>query len=591
MSSIVGFSLWSNLPVEKQKSAQAARERALRHFKHLEQMTVIVGESTLEIWGHQEILKRVHRLSDGSTMALIGSPLGKVSWQDIEQTMISYESTAQFEPPWDGRFVFIHLSADGKHWTMWNDWIGSIPIFHTENKRWRVASTVEPVTVAAAGFTPEDFFMPGLLSMFINGHYLADWTLYKEMKIVPADCRSRWSEDGFHANCLWTVKPSQDRWETGWDDLVDEMHELTHRAVSQVLASQPSWIVPLSSGLDSRLIAGVAADVGANVHTYAWGASDTTDVIYSRQIAKTLGFPWKHIELPKDYLPAYTPNWADLFGSSMHFHGMYQMAFLEQISGEPASQILTGYLGEDLSGDAVVDLATLHKEPGKYHLNPDVFLHWYAEEIKHAFKMPLSDALGEVAAQITREIESFPGAWYQRLTFLELRNRQRLFTYFQSLLSDYSRGVATPFLNRAYGRFCLSLSRAVLDHRHLLGYVFRRYYGTLAVIPGTYAKDPFILTGKYLIKRRMASVLPSSLHIGSLKAFANRPLRMDVDSIQACGKDALWPLFDKNDRLSNWLDLDQLEQAYQALMRSKEDIRPLRKLQSAQTLAYRLLSN
>ena len=30
------------------------------------------------------------------------------------------------------------------------------------------------------------------------------------------------------------------------------------------------------------------------------------------------------------------------------------------------------------------------------------------------------------------------------------------------------------------------------------GEVFRRYYGRLAVILGTYAKDPFILTGIYL---------------------------------------------------------------------------------------------
>lgn len=591
MGSILGFSLSINLQDEKQKSARAAHERALAPFDHLERMTIEVGESTLEIWGHREISERVRRLADGSLMVLIGSPLGKVSWQELEQAITAEESAAQFEPPWDGRFVFLHLSADGKRWTMWNDWIGSIPVFHTENKNWRVASTVEPVTVASAGFTPNDFFLPGLLSMLINGHYLADWTLYKEMKIIEADSRSIWDRDGFRSICLWTVKPSQDRWEAGWDDLVDEMYELTHQAVSKALNSQDSWIVPLSSGLDSRLIAGVAADVGANVHTYAWGAADTTDVIYSRQIAKTLGLPWKHIELPKDYLPANTQNWANLFGSAMHFHGMYQMAFLDQISKEPAGHILTGFLGEDISGDSILDLSSVHQKPGKPQLNPDGFVHWSAKEIQGAFKVPLDDALDVVASQLAGEINSLPGAWFQRLTFLELRNRQRLFTYFQSALADYWRGVATPFLNKAYGRFCFSLPRVVLDDRRLLGAVYRRYYGRLAVIPGTYAKEPYILTGKYLIKRRLANVLPSSLQIGSLKAFANKPLRMDIESIQACGREAVWPLFEMREKLSDWFDFDQLEQAYQAVMRSKEDVRPLRKLQSAQALAYRLLPN
>lgn len=288
MGSILGFSLWFNLPAEKQKSARAARERALAQFKHLEYMSIEVGESVLEIWGHREISERLHHFSDGSLMVLIGSPLGKVSWQELEQAMATEETAARFEPPWDGRFVFVHLSADGKRWTMWNDWIGSIPVFHTETKNWRIASTVEPVTVASAGFTPNDFFLPGLVSLLINGHFISDWTLYKGMKTALPDSRLKWSENGLYADVLWSVKPSQDRWESGWGDLVDEMHELSHKAIADVLKTHSAWILPLSSGMDSRLIAGVAADVGANLHTYAWGAPDTTDVIYSREIAKVL---------------------------------------------------------------------------------------------------------------------------------------------------------------------------------------------------------------------------------------------------------------------------------------------------------------
>ncbi len=180
----------------------------------------------------------------------------------------------------------------------------------------------------------------------MNGHFISDWTLYKGMKTVPPDSIAEWDENGYRTKQVWAVQPSQDRWEAGWDDLVDEMHELSHAAIADVLKTQPQWIVPLSAGLDSRLIAAVGADLGVNLQTYAWGEPESTDVVYSRKIAKALGLPWKRIELCKDFLACYTPLWADLFGSSMHFHGMYQMCFLDALRSVSDAPLMTGYLGD-----------------------------------------------------------------------------------------------------------------------------------------------------------------------------------------------------------------------------------------------------
>lgn len=47
--------------------------------------------------------------------------------------------------------------------------------------------------------------------------------------------------------------------------------------------------------------------------------------------------------------------------------------------------------------------------------------------------------------------------------------------------------------------------------------------------------------------------------------------------------------FNAKNKLSESMDVSQLERDYQTLLRSSEDIMPLRRLQSAQTLAYRLM--
>ena len=586
MSSLVGFTIFKDLTQNNIAALDRVHDNVLSQFMHLNRHCLKIGETHLEVWGHEGISERIHTLPDGSLAALIGSPHQLVDWAQVQDALLS----SKFELPWDGRVILLRVSADGKRWNMWNDWMGSIPVYYADIGIGRIASTLEPVTVAAAGYTPEDFHMPGLVSLLVNGHFISDWTLFKGMKTIPPDSVAEWDESGVRTKQVWSVKPSQSRWETGWDDLVDEMHELSFRAIADILKTQSSWTLPLSSGLDSRLIAGVTADVGANLYTYAYGTSDMTDVVYSRQIAKTLGFPWKHIELPKDFLVKYTRRWADWYGSSLHFHGMYQMAFLDEIADEPGGPILSGLLGETIAGDGLSEHTKFHHtHPAVNRVGRKWFTFWAPDELKSVLKISIEEAIEANAVEIKKLVDNVPGATFQKIQFLRLGGRQRFFTSYQATLSDYWRGVANPYMNRTYARFCLSLSLAALDGRRLHEDVYRRYYGRLAVIPGTYARDPLILTGRYLLLRRIAEFLPAKFHWGLLKGFDDIPPRMDSMSIQANGMDALWPLSETKKQLSEWLDFSHLEQDYQTLMHSKEDVRPLRRLQSVQTLAYRLL--
>jgi hypothetical protein len=582
MNALVGFSISSNLPPDRLESLHVALDHALTQFRHLERKSLHLGDTRLDLWGHTGMAEQVNTLPDGSVCAVIGSPHAPVVWETIQDALLDN----RFELPWDGRVILLHISADGNCWRIWNDWLGSIPVFYASIGNGRMASTLEPATVAAAGYAPDDFFLPGLVSLLVNGHFLSDWTLYKGMKVVPPDSAMEWDKNGFRARPLSTVQPSQDRWDASWDDLVDEMHDLSHRAIADVLKLHSAWILPLSSGLDSRLIAAVAAELGTNIHACAWGEAGSTDVIFSQQIAATLAIPWKHIHLQGNFLTHYTPRWAALFGTAMHFHGMYQMAFLDGLESEPSSPILTGYIGDVLSGSSLMQYDT-----GSMIYKKGWYQHWGIDELKTLLKFPFDQSLPQTAEEVKKQVDLISGSPFQKSLFLELWSRQRLFTSFQSNLTSYWRWIATPFLNRAYARFCMSIPRAVHENRRLLGDVFRRYYGRLAVIPGTYAKDPFIPTGSYLLQRRMAQSLPPALRRGPLRGFGTVELRLDIGSIQATGRAALWPLFEVQDQLTDWLDVQKVEEDYQRIMKSSKDIRPLRRLQSVQALAYRLLTS
>ena len=585
MGTIVGFSLYNDLEDATVERLLVASKKALSNYTHIVKKEFTLGAGHLIIWGHTEIIGHCHTMPDGSFLVLIGSPYEPVDWLDVQEKIL----LGKFSLPWDGRLILLRVSEDGTRWTIWNDWLGSIPVYHAGIGQGRVASTLEPVIVAAAGYTPNDFFMPGLVSLLLNGHFISDWTLYKAMKVIPPDSKIEWDENGFRSQQLGTVQPSQNRWEAGWDDLVDEMYELSRSAIVKVLKSQPEWVLTLSSGLDSRLIAGVAAEVGARVNAYAWGDINSTDVNFSWNIAHTLGIPWKHIHLKKDYLTEYTPRWASLFGSSMSFHGMYQMCFFDALGSSSNSPVLSGFMGDVISGDGIGDTLPFHAKLDNYQMASEWYSCWQVGDLRAVLKAPHEEALEMNRHEIKNMIDGISGAFYQKMVLLEAWNRQRMFTSFQTVLKDYWGGVGTPYLNREYARFCLSLPRAVMDERRLMADVFRRYFGKLAVIPGTYAKDPYILTGRYLILRRLAKWLRPVFHRGPLRGFGNVQLRLDTHSVRATGKAGLWPLFENLDQLAEWFDVDQLEKDYRMVTRSIEDIRPLRRLQAVQTLAYRLM--
>jgi hypothetical protein len=55
-------------------------------------------------------------------------------------------------------------------------------------------SPSEPAVVAAAGFTANDGFWPGLVSLLVHGSFLNHWMLSKNMKVVSADCVAEWHD-------------------------------------------------------------------------------------------------------------------------------------------------------------------------------------------------------------------------------------------------------------------------------------------------------------------------------------------------------------------------------------------------------------
>ena len=302
--------------------------------------------------------------------------------RNLPRAFLDGDAAARVELPWEGRVVLLRISADGERWTLWNDWLGAITVFHAAGPSGLVASTLEPAVVAAMGYTSRDIRPAALLCILINGHLLSDWTFYRGMRTVPPDSAASW--DGcFHRRSLGTVVPTTERWESRWGELVEEQHALATQAVADTLRGSPSWMLPLSGGLDSRLIACIGRDLGADMTAYAWGAADTVDVVCSRAVARKLDLPWTHVDLGSDYLTTYTRPWLEWFGSSMHVHGMYQMAFYDAVAPSSSHPIVSGFLNDVLSGGSGRQL-----DPARGQLYNEWYGHWTIDDLRGVLHPP-----------------------------------------------------------------------------------------------------------------------------------------------------------------------------------------------------------
>jgi len=195
--------------------------------------------------------------------------------------------------------------------------------------------------------------------------------------------------------------------------------------------------------------------------------------------------------------------------------------------------------------------------------------------------------LEEISAQLRNQIETVPGAWFQKLMFLDFWNRQRLFIFYQPMMYDYWRGVATPYMNQEYARFCLSLPRLALEDRRLEKEMMRKYYPRLAEIPGTYGSLPIKLSKRYLFKRGIASLLPKVLLFGPLREFNPVPNTLEADCVRAKGTSALWPICEARERLDNWFRTEKIDAMRRAALAG--DASAHMKHFPIQTIAFRLL--
>lgn len=190
------------------------------------------------------------------------------------------------------------LAVEGPGWAFAAvDRIRSTPLFFAADSHPVRLAAHAPSLVAALGLGEADFDADGCLSVALSGYTIGDDTLYRPIRqlrpgeavlVVGDDCtRLR-----YHLYRPWLVQPRP------YGQLIKELGELTldilHRMIAD--ADGRTIAVPLSAGLDSRLIASGLVHLDyPKVVCFAYGQPGNAEAHASRRIAQRLGVPWTFV--------------------------------------------------------------------------------------------------------------------------------------------------------------------------------------------------------------------------------------------------------------------------------------------------------
>jgi asparagine synthetase B (glutamine-hydrolysing) len=130
-------------------------------------------------------------------------------------------------------------------------------------------------------------------------------TLFSRVSMLAPGSHLTWHRGRVELDRYWRPEP-EPREGRSDEELVDQALALYRRSVDKRIPA--SWrgrvVIPLSGGLDSRLLLWLARGHGDRLDLFTHGQHDCTDAVIARQTAEALGL------LPRHRLVTIDPDWA-----------------------------------------------------------------------------------------------------------------------------------------------------------------------------------------------------------------------------------------------------------------------------------------
>ena len=288
-----------------------------------------------------------------------------------------------------------------------------------------------------------------LVEIFNTNHCFADRTPVEGIFRTPWMARPNADNDGWE----YAGVPGHGNTDVGTKTIAETLFRLLQEEMLEYIGERKTVGILLSGGMDSRMVAGTLDHLittrqlsGVTVVALTWGNDNSRDAVYAGEIAKRLGWEWKHFPISAEDLLDNIRETAKrgCEYSPIHLHAMPRIRELEGLEC-----ILAGSFGDSIgraeySGSNVTALQPLDADlKNRYHMFRRGFVRRYKEachdDLDHyhrRFPQPQAYQLHEQDQQLhymRRLINACMGVINEKIPLYQLFSKPSVFGYMWSL--------------------------------------------------------------------------------------------------------------------------------------------------------------
>lgn len=494
--------------------------------------------ATLSAWAPSETMNFFHNPESGMHAFLFGYIRSKHLRSDIAK---AFDNPSTFIPRWNGSHILLVVNEKSGEIHLWNSWCGSYPLFYSSNKDRLTVSTSEELlskTLGGCKLAPD---YGGITELLYCGHLVGDRTIHKDIRSIPPDSHVTIGDNRkFTIRRCSRIRFTEDQAGKSMQELVDLKADILFAAIDEVLELSDEFYIPLSGGLDSRLIAARANEKGKKLRALTYD-TNRNNLLFAREAARAMGAAWQRVNVGSEYLREATPQWLSLFGASIHAHGMYHWPIIQKFQ-ERGTPVLTGFYGDRICGKQYQQLDM--SLTGRISFLASISREWEVSSLQRIVKYDLAEQLEDIAISMKQLVDGMdcPDNLISSLT--DLWTRQRKMIFFQTYLYNHWNPSFDPYNNLDLIQFFFSLPDHLRSERTLSKEILKKYYPKLARVPGTFQSDgsPLVSSSSYQWRQRIARRLPNAARIGPFALWKAMQLNPAAQSITHLGKAAFFPL-------------------------------------------------